>query len=811
MTRKRSWPVVATVLLVLAGFMCAPAALGEAFIVKDGRPRAEIVISGTPPRTAKLAAEELQTYLAKISGAKLPITTTPSDGVPVQIYVGQSPYTNRLNVTAEGLKYGAFRMVSGENWLVLLGHDSDFTPPEPWALNHGHWKKVKVHEWDKLTGAKWSNPLAAGMYRHYSRKLKLWEYDEHGSLNAVHAFLRGLGVRWYMPGELGEIVPRVSTIALPKIDNTVRPDFSMRIMNFARYFIVPEKDILWSLRLGTNDIYGESLQHHGIRYVTERTEQKEAHPEYYALYGGKRDSESRTANACLSSRELFDENVRFIRTVFDTYDVPILSVMPADGFTSICQCPKCKGKDTLERGQAGWFSDYVWDYVNRVAKEVYKTHPNKKIICGAYSTYRLPPLKIDKLCPNLVVQITNGRPVASLDPDFHKELDDLRKSWRKKTSGKLIISMNYPFTQRGEFRPCYFPHAIARGLRDAKGQVQGENIWLPEKRGLHKPGVSHLNAYVMARLWWDADLDVDVLLDEYYRLFYGPAAGQMKAFIEYSEANFAELTKSKGKVTRALGLFDAAKEQVDAESVYGRRIALVDEYLGTLRKRSAQLGKGRGPVPAYRAYDLANDKWRKARENFKIDGKLDEPFWKHLNGGLRDLQTGRTPAFGTRFHVLSDRDNLYFGIRCQDMAGAPANITTKKNGDPAIWTGDHIEILLETDSHSYYQVVINPAGAIMDLDRKAPKRHWYQWSSKAEVGAHVGKDYWSVEVRIPVTEQTQDPLHLVVGRRPSIALPWHFNLCRKRTRQNSVEISAFSPTGASTFHDVMKFGKLYVK
>ena len=62
----------------------------DAFIVKDGQPRAEIVIAEESPRTTRLAAAELQTYVEKISGAKLPIATEPSADTPVQIYIGCS-------------------------------------------------------------------------------------------------------------------------------------------------------------------------------------------------------------------------------------------------------------------------------------------------------------------------------------------------------------------------------------------------------------------------------------------------------------------------------------------------------------------------------------------------------------------------------------------------------------------------------------------------------------------------------------------------------------------------------------------------
>ena len=37
----------------------------------------------------------------------------------------------------------------------------------------------------------------------------------HGTEYAVYDFLRSLGVRWFMPGEFGEIVPHAATIRVP--------------------------------------------------------------------------------------------------------------------------------------------------------------------------------------------------------------------------------------------------------------------------------------------------------------------------------------------------------------------------------------------------------------------------------------------------------------------------------------------------------------------------------------------------------------------------------------------------------------------
>ena len=51
----------------------------------------------------------------------------------------------------------------------------------------------------------------------------------------------------------------------------------------------------------------------------------------------------------------------------------------------------------------GFLSDYVWAYQNRLAEEVAKTHPQKKVFAYAYQNTFLPPEKIDKLHPNLAV------------------------------------------------------------------------------------------------------------------------------------------------------------------------------------------------------------------------------------------------------------------------------------------------------------------------------------------------------------------------------------------------------------------------
>src|SRR5262249_13889875 len=147
-------------------------------------------------------------------------------------------------------------------WITLIGDDTDFVPIEPWAKNNADIVSGKLQrEWTQATGVPYGPPDWS-LYKHRVtlpgtiglptaqpvtgkvEPLRIWNFDELGSFNAVNGFLRSVGVRWYLPGELGEVIPSLKSIPLPKIDETVHPDFPIRQINF-RYGIVSEDTALW--------------------------------------------------------------------------------------------------------------------------------------------------------------------------------------------------------------------------------------------------------------------------------------------------------------------------------------------------------------------------------------------------------------------------------------------------------------------------------------------------------------------------------------------------------------------------------------
>ena len=807
---------LARLILIVAGSVGSISAMAETFIVKDGKPQAEIVVSKDAPRMAKLAAEELQAYVEKISGAKLSIANAPGKDVPVQIYVGRSADTDRMKITDEGLKSGAFRMVSGKNYLVLLGHDSDFTPKEPHLRNYGDIPRL-MEEWDKVTGEKWGYPLS-NLFKQYSGgSMKIWEKDERGSLNAVYEFLRMQGVRWYVPDPIGEIVPEKKSIALTEIDKTVRPDFAMRSpYQYFRMFShegATRDEIMWQLRLGldhASELMGdhEIAAGHGINHVHSRNEIKKTHPEYFALFGDKRETGPYAGAPCLSSEGLFQQNVKYVRTIFDLFDAPMVSVMPEDGYGTLCQCELCKGKGTPERGWDGQLSDYVWDYVNRVAKEVYKTHPNRKISCLAYGSYALPPLKIAKLSPNIVVGIAQARR-DFYDTEKFNNAVALRKSWLAKLpEGHAPLWIweyylhNRPGSTYGSL-PVFFPHTIAKDLRSLKGISMGDFIEVyREQKGISELAVDHLNLYITARLWWNADQDVNALLDEYYTLFYGPASKEMKAFIDFSEANWPLMAKKVEPIDKAFELLAVARAAA-GDTIYGKRISWIQDYMEPLKQLRVKLAEGRKNVPQAQAL-------RREQKDIVINGKLDDRFWEGLPVyALNDVESGKTPVNSGSFQIGYTGDALFLGITCKDSDMQNLNISTTKNGDANIWSGDNVELLFETPVHSYYQLTIGPSGALVNMDRK--KGFNTLWVSHAEVATYRGKDFWSIEIRLPVAGELQeqlDSLNGIAGNLPSENNPWYFNVCRLRVRGSDQELTAFAPAGKKDFHVLLKFAEL---
>ncbi|MCA1808942.1 MAG: DUF4838 domain-containing protein, partial [Lentisphaerae bacterium] len=801
-----------------AGGRSALAFKSDVCIVKDGVPNAVIVISENParPRMVNLAALELQYYIEKMSGARLPIMNEPGTTHPVKIYVGRSVYTEDLGVTGGDLKFGAFRMEAGDNWLVLLGDDFDFTPPEPWNTANGDIPRAR-QEWDQVVGDRtdsawgyafnllykkfWNprgfddfiaerygednvsvwNPRGLNWSREYQGAgggQGFWEQDAGGSLNAVYALLRALGVRWYLPEEIGEVVPELKTVFLPDVSKTERPDYQLRTW-------------LWYNYAGMNSAYetmGYASHAHGLARVHARKEMQEAHPDYYALLrDGKRDTEFRgTGHVCFSSEGFQRETINYARFMFDHYDEPLVSLWPQDGFHK-CGCDACRQLSP---------SDLVWGFIDRVARELYQTHPDRLVTCGAYTPYIYPPDNVEKFTPNVAVWIANcGRPLMD-DPVRWKAYWDRVEGWRAKVAPGNILRVENNRYGLGRKFPVIHPRNMARDLRALKGISRGERCEMAQSGGRwHSPGLDHLTLYTQARFLWDADQDVDALLDEYHRLFYGPAHAEMQAAFEFAEAIYSRSDVNDKRRCdprnvplpdriRFMEMLQKARERA-GDTIYGQRIQLImDELppLDTLRQELVEREKAGDP--------RAEAPVVTARHVSAAAAAEPQTFIPSYGARYKD----EVPQIPTTFSVQWEAGALLFDILCHEPDMQNLQVAAD------VWEGDSVVLVLESPSHSYYQIEINPDGKVYDADRAGGGRVITRWASMAEARTEHGADYWRVTLRLPVAivgrEGAEgDPMNYVIAPELDSGAAWYFNLARRRKRpglenQNYRDITA---------------------
>ena len=481
-------------------------------LLDPSRPPPTIVIAGDAPLSVKFAAREFQEHIRRGTGVKPVMLTDRKPAVGVAVYLGKSRFTEELGISVDSLPPEGFRWRTGQNWLAIVGRDDDGKPihgiRNPWNL-----REV------------WNAQLMIGAF------------GETGTLNGVYRFLESFcGVRWFMPGALGTVIPHHDSLRIPPLDVVHGPDFRYRYPWFCDFSVSPD-DALWFKRVG----FGGTCPVQAIDSFRMFLTYKDRHPEYFALIDSKRDTGKLSCitgggNLCLSNDDLLRQMATDIGAYFDKHpEERFFPVAPNDGMTRICGCPRCAPFDEKGKGPHGRFSNYIWGFVNRLAGEVAKKHPDRFIGTIAYEGYLDPPDGIDHLRPNIAVMLCQHRGTFGNPANRAAAWQRIQK-WSKKASHLYLWEYYRDNLPPFPWAPVVYPHLIAADLHRLKGISEGEFIeaesWqnegLPHR--MNHPAMQHLNLYVTAKYLWNADTDVNVLLNDYYRSFYGPAAAPMKAF-----------------------------------------------------------------------------------------------------------------------------------------------------------------------------------------------------------------------------------------------------------------------------------------
>lgn len=513
-------------------------ATNEFSLVRDGAPACTIVLSQTPAPAARLAALELQYHVMKITGAELPICTDVESVAGPRVLVGDSAATRASGFKGPDFAPQEYLIAFRPETVILIGRDWEDTEANRAELGR------PMSCGDTLAGTRhridyWKT---VGYPERSVGEIELpGIYDDQGTCYATYDFLeRFCDVRWYGPNETSVILPSEKTLAATGVDIRRSPALKYRDALWAGNWpfmrgqwgpVTQEQIVLFwrRLRLGGEKWAGN----HTFNRKTFDT--VFTRPEYQAQGPGH------GKQLCYTNPELVEQVAEIARDYFDgKANVPegwkavgdYFALIPDDN-SNYCACGRCRALirsgRTMGTGQfsSGAVSNYFFSFVNAVAREVRKTHPDKYIATLAYWNYAYPPSNFE-MEPNVSVAPCLHTCMYAIHSEIRENDMKLYREWLRRTEAPMYLwnyyhhPMEPALIDKFKCFPNIMVHESARAIRMfANDGVRG--IFICGEQDM-------LESYVITKLWDDPGQDVDVLLDEFFQRYFGAAGQPMQKF-----------------------------------------------------------------------------------------------------------------------------------------------------------------------------------------------------------------------------------------------------------------------------------------
>ena len=332
--------------------------------------------------------------------------------------------------------------------------------------------------------------------------------------NAVYEFLEiYLNCKWYAPNV--ENIPILETIVLDKnIDFTYTPQITTRTVHSRLFY---KNSSFAEKHKVTTEAFpyyiSEARVHTFHKFVPEEKYYKE-HPEYFALKGKKR----LPTQLCLSNEKVYEIVRDSVQSFFKRNpNASVISVSQNDN-QQYCEDVNCKKIDDEEGGPTG----SMIRFVNRIAADF----PDKIISTLAYQYTRKPsktkPLQnvLITLCS---IECDRSGPIEEKCTDF---ADDIR-GWNKITNNIRIWDYTTQFTNF--LAPFPNMHTLQPNLRFFR---DNHAKWVFEQHSNNPSELFELRSYVMAKLLWNPDYNLDDLISEFTKGYYEEAGIFVKKYID---------------------------------------------------------------------------------------------------------------------------------------------------------------------------------------------------------------------------------------------------------------------------------------
>jgi len=192
----------------------------------------------------------------------------------------------------------------------------------------------------------------------------------------------------------------------------------------------------------------------------------------------------------------------------------------------------------------------------------------------------------------------------------------------------------------------------------------------------------------------------------------------------------------------------------------------------------------------------------KVTKPISIDGKLTDDAWKDPVNKLFSEDVLSKPTEPVDFYFAWDEQNLYLAARCTETRMDQIVASSTKQ-DGAVYAEDCVGYFIQpkTEDGPTYQIYFNPLGT--PFDQKIEQKNGEgvsadrNWNGAYEIKTFKGKDYWSVEAKIPLS---------VLEAKIESGDTWAIGFRRKQKRLNAV-LDWVIPTS----YDSKDYGVLMMK
>ncbi|MBP5640998.1 MAG: DUF4838 domain-containing protein [Victivallales bacterium] len=657
----------------------------------------KIIVSEKATVPEKYAAEELQTYLKKISETELPIESA----------------------------------VTENEAAIIIGTQE--TVPE--LASFGIKQDVKEQMLIRLDG----------------NRLYLGGNMPRAVLYAVYAFLRDeLGCRWFWPGDDGEFIVKRDSFSIPPLNKTIVPPFQYREMTpCGMHYHVPTE--MW---------FARNLLNRGSRTVAIRDKQGlvraggghrvsiskkefEAHPDYFSLLSGKRDPSGNAG--CWSNPGFTDYVVKNIVKYARDNQLEHLNVFPAD-ITQRCECAECRANpDASSR----WYN-YYSHLIDKIREEL----PDMTFGGIAYQEYRaVPKGNVEKLQYVQHCQYSRcyvhkfGDPSCSLNA---KTLAEFNAWFEKVPMG--IYGYEFDAFSPCMYQPCWnMLQDEIKVFRD-KGVVYVKTeLSVRYPKNAARSDINQLRHrlpnYIYAQLLMNPDVDMDVLIDDWCSYVYGAAAKPMG---EYHRKMAAAWDNMKICLT----YFGAKPDGTSRFLLNDKLIAEAKKLFDTARDMVKDDKRALDEVELEtELFKLWENYYRIANSDAivvtlpKLDG--DNRFDELSPFKLKDKERTTTDNLA-RLYWNDDALHIRVDMPTPEMTAIPED---KAIRDVSPWGKRSVELFLTDGQVSpYWQLAANPMGVIYDA--QGNDKNWNpDWIASSVLQDGI----WKLTMKIPFASLNKPP------------------------------------------------------